>query len=514
MVAKTAKEQICINQVVGQKREVAMVEGDVIVNDIKPDILNIISSQGTSYVYKKEIVEGKVRLDGSINTYIIYLADDENGSVRTLNTILDFTKFVEIENIKTGMAIDEEMEIKNFDFSILNSRKINIKANVEFNVKVYASNNVDIINNVEDLQDVQILKKQTEMSSLIGQGETKTFAKETIVIEAADDLAEIMQAKFKILNKEAKISYNKVLARAELNADIMYLTEDNRVNTMNANLPIMGFVDIQNVNDSNMCDVKFKLKNIIIKPNNGDSHSIYIEAEVEIMCFVFEMRNIDIIEDLYSTTAELNCKKKQIRTNRESDRINAMCNIQEQIMVSEIGSNKLYSASVMPTITNMEKQNGKILFEGELALEFLFESNNIMDTKEMTMPFTFVVENDLVRPDTDMDTNMEISRENFTIVSDGNIELDVALDFNMSLLTNTSLEVLEEIMMEESRDNNIYSMVIYFVKSGDSLWKIAKKLKSTVSDIARVNGIEENSTLSIGQQLYIPKYVRQSIEIA
>ena len=38
-------------------------------------------------------------------------------------------------------------------------------------------------------------------------------------------------------------------------------------------------------------------------------------------------------------------------------------------------------------------------------------------------------------------------------------------------------------------DDDIYSMVIYFVKPGDTLWKIAKRYRSTVEDIARVNNI-------------------------
>ena len=72
MLLETEKESVCINQIVGQKRDEIIVEGDVIVNDIKPDVLNVISASGIPCIYKKEVLEGKVRLDGSINTYIIY----------------------------------------------------------------------------------------------------------------------------------------------------------------------------------------------------------------------------------------------------------------------------------------------------------------------------------------------------------------------------------------------------------------------------------------------------------
>lgn len=92
MLLETEKENVCINQIVGQKKDEIIVEGDVIVNDIKPDVLSIVSTSGIPCVYKKEVMNGKIRLDGSVNTYVIYLADSEDSNVRSLNTVLDFTR--------------------------------------------------------------------------------------------------------------------------------------------------------------------------------------------------------------------------------------------------------------------------------------------------------------------------------------------------------------------------------------------------------------------------------------
>ena len=61
--------------------------------------------------------------------------------------------------------------------------------------------------------------------------------------------------------------------------------------------------------------------------------------------------------------------------------------------------------------------------------------------------------------------------------------------------------------MEKQEDLEDYSVVIYVVKSGDTLWKIAKRFGSTVDDIARVNGMENPNKINIGEKIYIPKYV-------
>ena len=64
MAIETAKDKIKLSQIVGQKHEVITIDGDVIVNDVKPDILKVISTNGTICVYKKEVLNGKVKFEG------------------------------------------------------------------------------------------------------------------------------------------------------------------------------------------------------------------------------------------------------------------------------------------------------------------------------------------------------------------------------------------------------------------------------------------------------------------
>ena len=54
-----AKENLCINKIVAHKKEMIIVEGDMIVPDSKPDILNTISTSGVVCIYKKELQECK-----------------------------------------------------------------------------------------------------------------------------------------------------------------------------------------------------------------------------------------------------------------------------------------------------------------------------------------------------------------------------------------------------------------------------------------------------------------------
>ena len=82
MIVDTEKENICVNKIVQEKTENAVIEGDSIVPDVKPDVISVIKTCGNVCIYKKEIMEAKVRIDVSIETNEMYITESENEIVR------------------------------------------------------------------------------------------------------------------------------------------------------------------------------------------------------------------------------------------------------------------------------------------------------------------------------------------------------------------------------------------------------------------------------------------------
>ena len=284
MAIETIKDSLTLNQIIGQKRESFVVEEDCIVPDVKPDILNIISASGIVCIYKKEIMDEKIRLDGCVNTYIMYLADTEENQVRSLNTNIDFTQMIDVEKIKSEMNLDANVVLKGIEAHVLNGRKLHVKAILEIDAKVSSNENIEYAKEINNLRDVQCLNKEIQINSLIGTGNTKIYAKDTINIDEADNLVEVMRADVRITNRDVKTSYNKILIKSDLQVKIIYLTEDNRINIKEATIPVVGFIDLPNISEEHTCNVKYEIKNIIIKPNNVEEHSIYVEAEIEVYC--------------------------------------------------------------------------------------------------------------------------------------------------------------------------------------------------------------------------------------
>lgn len=509
MNIETQKNNLCINQIVGQKTENIIIEGDVIIPDIKPDILNAINTNGTVCIYKKEVLDGKIRIDGCINCNIMYLADNEESSVRGISSNIDFSKTIELEKARSKMMVECQTNLKSMECKILNGRKVSIKSILEVNARVSVNEDVEFVDNITNINDIQRLNKEFNMNSLLGAGETRAFAKDTVAIEQIDNLAEIIKTNVCIINKETKISYNKVLAKADVSVKIMYLTEDNRVCSVKSKIPVMGFIDIQNVSEENICDVRYDLRNLLIKPNNVEEHSIYIEAEVGMECKVYENKRVNLIQDLYSPSVELNSECKKLKTMQEKRRVQDVCNIRQKQEIPEIKNEKIYDTDVSVNIQNQNVMNDRIIYEGEIEINFIFSSNKTggLDCKKIAIPFNHNMEVEGVVQGSRVSTQVEVAMQDFIVMPDESIDIKIDLNFSVDISKSTDVNIINNINIEENSNQDLYSVVIYFVKPGDTLWEIAKKFKSTVDDIARMNEIEDANKIDVGMQLFIPRYV-------
>ena len=261
------------------------------------------------------------------------------------------------------MDLNLDLNVRSIDCKVLNGRKVNLRAIVDANIIISANENVDFIKQVNNVGDVQVLNKKFNVNSLVGSGETKTYAKDTIKLNETDNLAEIMKCNFRILNKDVKISYNKVLVKSDLEAKILYLTDDNRINSVETIIPVMGFIDVQDITEENICDVKYEICNVVIEPKSVEEHAIYVEVEIKIHGEAYQNKELNIIQDLYSPNAELSFTQKQIQAMQTKKTMQDTCSIRDKQIIPEMHGGKIYDVDIMPFIIKQSVSNNKILYD-------------------------------------------------------------------------------------------------------------------------------------------------------
>ena len=151
------------------------------------------------------------------------------------------------------------------------------------------------------------------------------------------------------------------------------------------------------------------------------------------------------------------------------------------------------------------------MYEAELNMKFIFEnSQKQINIKDAKIPFEYTIEN--LKNGEMLNTNcdMGIKSQDFIIQDGGDINCNIDVQADTSMYRTANLNMIDSIQEDGEREEQDYSLVIYIVKKGDTLWNIAKEFGSTVDGIARTNGIEDRNKIYPGQKLYIPKFEKIS----
>lgn len=119
----------------------------------------------------------------------------------------------------------------------------------------------------------------------------------------------------------------------------------------------------------------------------------------------------------------------------------------------------------------------------------------------------------LIIPNGNNEEETPESEENIYVVQKGDSLWSIAKRFNTTVtelkrinnLKTETLSIGQKLKIKEDNltEDNENDYVIYTVKSGDSLYKIANIYNTTVSEIMTLNNLK-NTNLSIGQKLKIP----------
>ena len=516
MEVEVKKESACINKLICEKRELVFIEEDMIVPDSKPDILKSINVSGNVCILKKEVLDGRVKLDGTIDTYIMYLPDSNNEHLRGLNAIINFSKSIQLDEAKEGMKAYLDINIKDLECKVLNGRKINVKAGLEINLKLYLDEKLEFVNKINNISDVQTLEKNIEINSLIGSNATRVYVKDTLNIDSNDEIMDILKLDISLINNDVKISYNKVLSKCDVELKIIYLTKDGRVGSVKGKIPSVGFIDIQNIKEDNVCETKNELKNILIRNNSPEEHSIYVEVEIESSCIAYEKKEISMILDLYSPVKNLSFSQKKIITSNQKISKMKDFTITDKINIPDLADGNLLDVEVSPEIINEKISNSKINYEGELILNFIFEKGeqNIYSNVSK-IPFEISIDNPTDSKNIKSNSLCYILDKKFNVTNVGEIDCNIDIECVSNITQNISFDVIDDVEINENRESidDYDSLILYIVMPGDTLWKIAKKFKSTIEDIKITNGLEDENKIYPGQKLYIPKFSYSNSEI-
>lgn len=509
MLVNMQKKSLILNKCSINENISDWIEQDIIVPDSKPDAVKIVNVTVTPYVTDCEVMDGKVKVMGKLNYFVIYRVNDEGFCNRGLFMSYPYSEVLTLENAKSGMNMTIDPKCKNVIFSLPNERKIAVKSEIMFKVKVKEQVNAYVIKNFDCDMPIECKMCNKTFNNIIQNKSSVIASKEDVMLpKEAEDFFEILKIEAKIKNTEYKESYNKIMVKGDIDVKIIYLTENSTedVKRVSIDVPFSAMVELGNISDKSKFDIKYIIQDFSIKLNPDITTTKTLTTEYQIMVDVtmYEEDEVEYVEDFYSQNRELKYEEETVEAVSKTVTFTNNIDIKENITNILPANSNLLDYSLDTSYITPKITNNMVELEGNAKVSLLLQDRETMELDNKIIDV-------LVNQKYDVDGISEISNAYVEITGD-NIEVTqngTDIEVRISLQIYTNIEDLINLNLIDSIEDNILdtsnldSINIYVVKAGDTLWNIAKKYKTSIDKLVKTNDIQNPDVIDVGQKILI-----------
>lgn len=505
------KEKASIGEIVFSDSFETAADGDLIVPDVKPDIMKILQVDAVSYVSSKSLSDGKLTVSGRTDFTVIYLPDTAEPLPQVMRTSVDFSHRIDNPKIDEDCNAIVNSDIGRVDFHVINSRKLSLKATAVIYCEIISRRTLDFASEAEE--GVQVCTDTIELNTLVGVCDEEFLIRDALEIPAGKpSIGEILKVDYKICDKEMKSLTEKVVVKGVLAVNILYSDTNQCIEYTEAELPFTEVFDFPDLCEEDLCDINFRLCDFAFEPaadSDGDMRIVNLEL---IACAEMKSErkeSFNIIKDCFCPGCKTKLTYAETEITAAAGCVSTQSTLRDSALLpGDIPCIKaVYNVMAKTVVTKSETRAGKLAIEGRSECYILYISDDAqmpVYSFKKDIPFEYLLDFPEARQGMESCVDAQICHISYHLNVAGEVEIRCVLSICAKVIGKCTLMLISDVESEAIPKDKRKGIVIYFVQPGDTLWKIAKEYCVSVDDIAEFNSLSDPSSLSVGQRLIIP----------
>ncbi len=508
---------ISADRAIGRETAQLIQEGEVIVPDSKPDIDFILKCDAAVNTDCKRTEENRLSYKGNMIVDILYMGKDKD--LHSMSIEAPISDFISIEGAGEDMLSQINIRIANLECRKVNDRKAAYKAMLETEGSVTQCIDIDAVTAIDGLPEDQQRKTQIMTGKTVVNKSDDFSVQEQITLPATKPpIREVLTIETAISNCEVRSAENSVNISGDLSLTMLYIsTEGSFPEVYEFDIPFNGSLEAEGADTDMYADAVISVKNVfydIVENENGEPRIMDIDATLNADITVNAEETNEVLEDAYVLGSNVDMTSTELCYTALVCRNRSQCPVKEIVTIPEGCPDMLqiFKTGGKAYIDNIQIFDDRVLLEGVINTDILYITGNdeipVYCCKE-AIPFSQTVEARGAKEGMDASVQSNIAHIGFNMLSDREVEVRCALNTvtvvkDMRCVTLVTHVDITPMLPEEL--DKIPSIVIYTVKKGDTLWKLAKKFNTTVADILRLNdSIEDPDLIYPGQKFVIVK---------
>lgn len=501
MELKLNKEEICSSEVILSTKQEQSIELDYVLPDYCPEIFKIVKCCAVPRITSSGVSGGKLSYELNVDIRVLYCAENRR-EIQLVNQKLSYSKSVELGREVQNPDIIIRPRIDYVNCRAVNQRRLDIRGAVSIDIKVKDCEKKELVSDAFGM-GVQLHKipvtypsKQTTASA------QHSISEELDLGASKPPVDSVILCGAEVTSTECKIIANKVIVKGELIANVLYnATDDNgapTVETMEFALPFSKIIDMDGIDERFECRAEAEVSDCdIVAKADSDGKSRILECFVNltVKCSAFHSQTVEIADDAFST--EFASENELAASEVELAPMSVCDSVTVKTSVSSPESLEcVYGARGTVKdcgVTNDEK-NGQLVISGTICFTLIgCGSGGMPVALDKDEQFSANIAVSGIKDNSVSNVRAIILSCTYNLSSETSADVKADVKVCGTVSNSENISGISDIKVDEetpaARDGN-YSVKLYFADSGEPLWDIARRYKTSVEGIMDENNLE------------------------
>ena len=503
------QQAIAINDVVFDEMFEQAVDCEIVLPDYCPDISRILKCRAMAEVSSKEMQSGNLKLEGTLNLTVLYV-DAEEGAVKSYEVPVNFSGNKEFGVAQDANDVDISAQVDYLNCRALTSRKLDIHSAVTIHAVGKRARSISPVTGAQGAS-VQLRCDQKEFCEQVACVEKYLSIHDELEIpQGGNSIRAIIRSDAAIVSKECKVVSNKAIVKGEMCVKAFYCAEESGVfDHFGELIPFSQILDLDGITEDCICDLRVDVQALELHPRtgmDGECKAVNVSARLHIVMRVYRNIEIPVITDCYSTEFELNCEKDVVRMPSYVCGIHDTCACKKGIEMPQSVQSVL-DVWCSHTLDNCQVSGSQLTVSGTVLM-CLLANDADGSVFYAEKPADYKYQFDLPRAVESLQWQPEIrvASVSYTLSSAQEVEIRAQLSIDGEVFDQSDCPLICQMSLDESKPKQAVlpaALIIYYAKSGEKIWDIARKYNTTVESVLTANSLDDQP-LRADTMLLIP----------
>ena len=508
------------NEDAGKAFSQITLDDDYNLPDYKPDLTKVIRERGKLHFDEISVSGGRIWLKGVLRFQILYRTDLDGRKMNDLKGEIPFQENLSIDGVEETDNVSVEGRIEDISVSVINSRKLSIRALAEFRAVANRWTEESFLTGIGEEDSCEMEKNTMEaLELLMCKKDILRVRKELPLPSNKPNIEEILWSSVELRGTDSYLADGKVEVIGEALVQVLYLAaEEEHLQWFEATVPIKGGIECASCEKEQIVRIKTELSQVNVEigtDEDGEARNLEMELLMHLDICLWKEKQVELLTDIYALDRQINPTFKRSRFEKLLMKNEAKCRVGEKIELEEDQEDILQICmhEAQLNIEQYTETEEGILAEGILTVEILYmtaDNSMPLNARKAYIPFQQMLE----MPKTDASVNIwldgGIDQITTTLADNRTVDVKATITLHLLALEQQELPLIIDIT-EEALDRKSLQqqpgLVGYIVREGDRLFGIAKEHHTTVENLMNTNGLGSRQ-LRTGEKLLIVKTVK------